>query len=143
MGLPPVITGSTIFDLGTLIARDRPCNLPSKYSFRHGDPPLRRDRKDEENPGELWTSPVLAPGPNQRLVCPSVEVPDDLDVNWDGPDPGIWGGDDLVGAYFLRDAIESGLDSLEELSGERNVAPLIAVDGLFRTFTDEDETRGS
>lgn len=62
----------------------------------------------------------------------------DLDVNWDDPGPGIWGGDDLVGAYFLRDAIESGLDSLEEVGEGRNVAPLIAVDDLFRTFTEDD-----
>jgi hypothetical protein len=63
----------------------------------------------------------------------------ELDVNWHDPDPGIWGVDDLVGSYYRRSAIESGLDLLEGATGFRNVAPLIATDELLRSFTIEDD----
>lgn len=63
----------------------------------------------------------------------------DLDANWSDPDPGIWGGDDLVGSYHLRDAIESGLDLLDAATGFRKVAVLSATDELFQSFTVDDE----
>ena len=62
----------------------------------------------------------------------------DLDSSWRDPDPTIWGGDDLMGTYHLRDAIESGLDLLEAAVGTRKVATLTATDELLRTFTVED-----
>lgn len=62
----------------------------------------------------------------------------DLDYDWGDPDPGIWGGDDLVRAYHLRDEIESGLDLLEAATGRRICAPLSATDQLLQSFTLDD-----
>jgi hypothetical protein len=64
---------------------------------------------------------------------------DDLDFNWHDPDPDTWGGDDLIGSYHLRNAVEKGVRALVEEVGDCQVALLRASDELFKTFTTEDD----
>jgi len=62
----------------------------------------------------------------------------ELDWDWEDPERTVWNSHDLVGAYYLRNAIEIGLDTLETSMGNRKVALLAAIDELFITFTVED-----
>jgi hypothetical protein len=50
----------------------------------------------------------------------------------------VWGMDDLIGAFVLRDAVESGLQTLRATSPAGNVAALDVADELFKVFTRED-----
>jgi hypothetical protein len=64
---------------------------------------------------------------------------EELDLDLDDLTASTWNADDLVGAYILRDAVETGLNQLHGLTGEpREVASLRATDQLLVTFTFDD-----
>jgi hypothetical protein len=91
---------------------------------------------------------IVSFGPTDRSLSAlvdswTVEVlkfESELDGHWGDDDALIWGADDLLGTYSLRDAIESGLNELEVEAGTREVAGLAAVDKLLLSFTVEDHS---
>lgn len=58
----------------------------------------------------------------------------------DPNDGATWTIHDLIGALYLRDAIERGLHKLMEIAGSTaELATVTAIDELFSTFTLDDE----
>ena len=50
-----------------------------------------------------------------------------------------WGADDLVGALYLRDAVDRGLATLRARHLSGDIAAVRAIDELFRSMTIEDD----
>lgn len=65
----------------------------------------------------------------------------DTDPGVDPNDGSTWTINDLVGALYLRDAVERGLRDLAQRRGRSmaEVAAVRAVDELFKTFTADDK----
>ena len=64
------------------------------------------------------------------------KLDDDRTLSWS--DHSVWTEHDLVGALYLRDAVETGLDALPEPARAKVAAFVGTVDDRYRSFTVED-----
>jgi hypothetical protein len=64
------------------------------------------------------------------------KLDDDRALPWS--DHGVWTEHDLVGALYLRDAVETGLDALPEPARAKVAAFVGRVDDRYRSFTVDD-----